>query len=235
MTNYSTDISPRKAALVAGVAYLIVFFLTPHAWISKLIVSGDAVTTFQNITSNELLFRAGTACWFIVLVADAVVAWALYCFFLPVSKSLSLLAAWFRLLFVAVMGLTALNLLNVLQLIEGADYFAAYDIGQLHAQLMLFLNAYDYGSNIAFVFFGFHIGVLSYLVLKSDFVPRVLAALLLVAFAGYQIDSFSSFLSASYVKSPLGFILTVAIPAVIAEFSLTVWLLFKGGKAQRTQ
>ena len=92
------NISPRKAALVAGGAYLIVFVCTPYAWISKLIVPGDAATTFQNITSHELLIRIGIVCWLIVLVADTVIAWALYRFLRPVSKSLSLLAAWFRLL-----------------------------------------------------------------------------------------------------------------------------------------
>ncbi|MFB3088528.1 MAG: DUF4386 family protein, partial [Acidiferrobacterales bacterium] len=42
--------------------------------------------TFTNAVANELLFSIGMAGWVIVLVADLVVAWALYVFLKPVSK-----------------------------------------------------------------------------------------------------------------------------------------------------
>ena len=100
----------------------------------------------------------GIASWIIALVADAVVAWALYVLLVPASKGLSLLAAWFRLVFVAVFAINMLNRLNALQLIDGDS-----------SQMMLFLSAHDSGVNIAFVFFGVHIALLGYLVFKSDY------------------------------------------------------------------
>ena len=235
MTNRMADISSRKAALVAGFGYLIVFILTPYTWVESLIVSGDAATTASNIMASESLFRMSIACWLIVLASDAVVAWALYYFLKPVNRSLSLLAACFRLLFVAIFGINMLNWLNALQLIVGAGDFAAIETDQLQAQAMLFFGAYEYGANIAFVFFGIHIAVLGYLVLKSDFMPRILGVLLIVASVGYLIDSFASFLSSNYANNEVAFWLIVAVPAVIAEFSLTLWLLLKGRKVQRTQ
>ncbi|MCH8105108.1 MAG: DUF4386 domain-containing protein [Proteobacteria bacterium] len=229
-----TDLSPRKAALVAGFGYLVVFILTPYSWVESLIVFGDAATTASNIMASEFLFRMSIACWLIVLASDVVVAWALYYFFKPVNSSLALVSAWFRLLFVAIFGINMLNWVNALQLIVGAGDFAAIETDQLQAQAMLFFGAYEYGANIAFVFFGVHIAILGYLVLKAGFMPRIFGILLIVASVGYFIDSFASFLFPAYAKNEVAFWLIVAVPAILAELSLTLWLLFKGGKVQRT-
>lgn len=230
MTNHATEISQRKAAIISGFAYLIIFFVTPHAWVDRLIVAGDAATTFANLSASESLFRVGIACWLVVLVADTVVAWALYYFFKPLNRGLSLLASWFRLLFVAVFGINMLNWLNILYLLAASDYLTAFDTSQLEAQVMMYYEAYNYGANISFIFFGVHIGIIGYLVLKSDYIPQVLGVLLIIAFVGYLIDSFASFLSSGYANNEAAFWIVVALPAFISEFSLAIWLLLKGGK-----
>ncbi len=89
------DVSLRQAAVFAGLGYLIVFiFGFANIRREKLTVRGDAATTASNIVASESRFRAGTASWIVVLVADVVVAWALYIFLKPVSEGLSLLTAW---------------------------------------------------------------------------------------------------------------------------------------------
>lgn len=228
MKNRVSEMPPLTYARVAGFAYLIVFILTPAIWVESLIVPGDAVTTASNIMASESLFRMGIASWLIVLASDAVVAWALYHLLKPMNRSLSQLAAWFRLLFVAIFGINLLNWLNALQLIGGADGFTVFETGQLQSQVMLYFDAYDYGTNIAFVFFGLHIAVLGYLVFKSEFIPRILGVLLMVASVGYLIDSFASILSSNYANSETSFLLMVAVPAIIAELALALWLLIKG-------
>ncbi len=125
-------------------------------------------------------------------------------------------------MFVAVFAINMLNRLNALQLINGD-----------HSQMMRYLSAHDSGVNIAFVFFGIHIAVLGYLVLKSDYLPRVLGVLLMVASVGYFIDSFASILSPAYASNETMFIIFIAVPAVISELSLTLWLLFKGVNVER--
>ena len=113
MTNRTADISLRQAARVAGFVYLIFIFIlggfTNFIARRNLIVPGDAATTASNIMASESIFRMGLAGGVILLVADAVIAWALYIFLKPVNKSLSLLAAWFRLVFVAIFGSAFLN------------------------------------------------------------------------------------------------------------------------------
>ena len=224
MTNRTAETSPLMFARVAAYGYLIVFVLGFFGvYVESFIVPGDAATTTSNIMASELLFRMGIVTWLIVLAADAVVAWALYYLLEPANGSLSLLAAWFRLVFVAIFGINMLNRLIALQLLGGAD----------DSQMMLFLSAHDYGVNIAFVFFGIHIAVLGYVVFKSGYLPRILGILLIVASVGYLIDSFASILSSDYANNETLFIIFIAVPAVVSEFSLTLWLLIKGVNVER--
>ena len=78
------------------------------------------------------------------------------------------------------------------------------------------------------MFFGLHILGLGYLILSSQYVPTVVGILLLIASVGYLIDSFASVLSSSYENNE-AHKLVFAVPAIISELSLTVWLLIWGG------
>jgi len=232
MTNRTADISLRKAARIAGFGYVGVFIFAIYAGFVST-GPGDSATTASNKMANEVLFRSGIASWLIVLVADVVVAWALYVLLVPVNKSLSLLAAWLRLIFTAIAGIALLNLLIALQLSKGADYLTVFTSDQLQAQVTLFLNAYWDLTLIAWVFFGLHIFLLGYLTLKSSYIPRILGVLLIVASIGYLINSFANFLLPNIANSA-GILLTVTItPAIIAELALTLWLVIRGGKIEQ--
>ena len=230
MTSAIADISLRGAALIAGLGYLVIFlFGLGNVRREKLIVRGDGAATASKIVAFESQFRAFIATWMVVLVADVVVAWALYVFLKPVSDSLSLLTAWVRLMFVAVAAIAVVNLLSMLDLVRGADDSEAFQPGQRNAQAMQFIRSFDYGFNVGFVFFGLHILGLGYLIVRSDYIPRVLGVLLIITSVGYFIDSFASFLSSDYANNEALFVVFVAVPAIVSEFSLTVWLLIWGG------
>ncbi len=237
MTSRSIDLSPRAAALIAGFAYLgiLVFDTVALALVDGLIVRGDAATTASNIMASGSLFRLGIASWVVVLALDAVVAWALYIFLEPVGRHLALLSAWFRLMFVAVAGCALLGLLSASQLLSAAGGSTAFAQDQLDVLATQSLRLYEFGFNVAFVFFGLHILCVGYLILRTDYVPRVLGALLVVASAGYFIDSFASVVSSSYADNQALFIVFVAVPALVAEYSLALWLLIKGGKGERRE
>ncbi len=227
MTNGIADMSLRKAARIAGLGYLAIFifgFYTDFAGV----VSGDATASANNILANEVLFRSGIASWLIVFIADVVVAWALYVLLIPVNKSLSLLAAWLRLIYTAMAGMFLLNLLIALQLSKGADYLTVFTADQMQAQVKLFLNTWWDGTTlISWVFFGLHLFVLGYLILKSSYIPKVLGVLLIVASIGYLINSFAGVLLPNI---PAESRMLLIVPAIIAELALTLWLLLRGGK-----
>ncbi len=156
MTNRNADISLRQAAIVAGLGLLLMFL--PAVFMNffvlgSLIVPGDAAETANNIMANELQFRIGICSFIIVIILDVLVAWAFYVFLKPVNKSLSLLAAWFRLLYTVVFGLALLYLVTVLRLLSDADYLTVFGTDQLHAQVMLSLNAFSDGWAIGYVCF----------------------------------------------------------------------------------
>jgi len=235
MTNGTVDISPRTAARIAGVGYLVIIIAGLFAEFfvrSELIVRGNAAATAGNIIASEGLFRVGIAADTVMLVFDILVALALYVLLRPVNKDIALLAAFFRLVHAAVSGVNLLNMLFVLPLLGQTGYPVAFDPSQLHALALLFLNAHNYGYLIGLVFFGIHCLILGYLILKAGFIPKILGILMILASAGYLIDSFANFLLINYADYAAVFLAIVAVPAITAELSFCLWLLFQGGKVR---
>jgi hypothetical protein len=181
--------SIKKTARFAGLVYLliaIIAILANFFVLESLIVQGDAATTANNIMANELLFRSGIACFMVLVILDVLMAWALYILLKPVNKSFAILAAWFRLVFAAILGVALHNLLSVLQLLSGTDYLTVFETEQLQAQAMLFLNAFNNTWLIGLTVFGLHLFVLGYLVFKSGYIPRIIGILLVVSSLGYN-------------------------------------------------
>jgi Domain of unknown function (DUF4386) len=223
-------ISPRSAAVVAGLGLLLMAMLAPFAnfyALGNLVVANDATVTANNILSSLGLFRTSIIVFLVVAVLDVIVAWALHILLEPVNKSLSLLAAWFRLVYAAVFAIALLPLLNIVQLLGGAAYLKAFEANQLHAQVMISLGAFHSGWDFGLVLFGFHLLVLGYLVFKSGDLPKWLGILVGIAGLGYLIDSFGKFLIPNYNIS-------IAMFTFIGEFLLIFWLLWWGLKRQTT-
>jgi hypothetical protein len=232
-TAKTVHISLRNAAMVAGFGYLIIFITGIFAnffVLERLLVPGDATTTASNIIANELLYRMGILCFIVMVLFDVALAWALYILLKPVNKSLSLLSAWLRLVNATIFGIALYNLISVLHLLSGVDYLAVFETDQLQAQVMLFLNAFNYTWLIGLVFFGIHLFVLGYLIFKSEYIPRILGIFLVVASFGYLIDSIAHLLLPNYTDYEAIFSIVVIVPGVIGELSFTLWLLIKGVK-----
>ena len=213
------DVSPRTAAIMAGLGLLAMAILAPIAnfgVLENLVVVDNAKTTVENIRASMGLFRLGIALLLLVAVLDVLVAWALYVLLEPVSKSLAVLAAWFRVAYSAVFALALAPLLGVVQIIEGG-----LETSQLQTQVMLSLEGFHNGWDIGLVLFGFHLLVLGYIAVKTGFIPQWLGVLLLIAGLGYLVDSFGRFLSPGYTVSVSAF-------TFVGEVVLIFWLLWKG-------
>jgi hypothetical protein len=228
MTTKEKTNSIKKTARVLGFLMLFHFVVAPFSIMyvpSTLIVPGDAATTAINIMASESLFRIGIVGQSTLFLTEIVMVVLLYVLLKPVSKTLSLVAAFSRLAMAVIMGINLLNHFTALLLLSGADYLTVFEPDQLHALVLLFLNAYNYVVLIGQLFFGLHLFVLSYLVYKSGYIPRILGVLLVFASLGYLTESFGNFLFPKYAEI---FVWVVTVPAVIAELSLTFWLLIKG-------
>ena len=224
------DISPRLAGRIAGWGILAMVLIAPFAQFyvrQRLVVPGDAGATATNITANETLFRLGIVAFLVVIILDVVVAWALYVLLAPVSRSVSVLMAWARLVFAVIFAVAVIDLLNAVNLVTAATSPAAFEPAQLNAQMMASLDAFSTGWAIALVFFGIHLSLIGCLALKSGYIPKLVGILLVIAGVGYAADSFILFLSPDYVA-------TAALFTFVGELVLALWLVIRARKVPNT-
>jgi hypothetical protein len=220
--------SLKRTARIAGALILL---LSPFAIFSMqyvpstLIVPGDAAATAGNIMAAEGLFRAGIAGAAVVFLIEIALVVMLYVLLKPVSKTLSLLAAFARLAMTIVQGVNLLNHFSALLLLSGAGYLTAFEPDQLQALVLLFLDAHAYLAHVWGLFFSLHLFFLGYLVYRSGYIPRILGVLLVIASFCYLIQSFGNFLYPAYEE-----IFAVVGWASIVELALPLWLVIRGVK-----
>jgi hypothetical protein len=232
MESTISRITERRAALLAGSGYLVLFFLAIFAnfFVRSGLVDPDSVSvTYANITDSEGLFRAGMVAFLAVFVIDVGIAWALYLLFRRQRPEVSLLTAWLRLVYTVMLGVALVFLFLVVDFVSGQSSLEAFDLPQREAQVGLLLDAFNYAWLIGLVAFGVHVILLGYLTASTRAAPRALSVLLVVAGSAYIVDTLANALLPSYDDYASLFLAIVAIPAVIAELWFTFWLLFKGG------
>lgn len=238
MTDRITEVSLRTAAIVAGIAILIMAVaaaIATELTIQSLVLPGDAAATTGNIQASQGLFRVGVFSWLIIFICDVLAAWGLYVFLKPVNRSLSLLTAWFRLGYVVMLGAALLNYIVVMLLVRGDAYLAAIGSDQLQAQVLLFLNGFHETWSLGLVVFGLHILLLGYLAFTSGYIPKIFGVLLFIAFVGYFFSNAANLLFPSYGNYKTTVDLVFILPMVVGEPGLAVWLLWKGVNISESQ
>jgi hypothetical protein len=215
----------RQAALVAGFAYL--FNPVSYAEFSiypKLVISDNIEQTAQNIVAHGGLFVAAIFCYLTSFIGDVVIAWALYILLAPVNRSLSLLTAWFQLVYAAIAAIGVVNLAAVYHLLNTPEYLTAFGPGPLHAQVLLLLHSFRYDWNLGLVLFGIHLVLLGYLIYRSGYIPKILGILLVINGLGWMINSLGPYL---YPNADFFGYLFITF---FAELLFMLWLLIRGWK-----
>jgi hypothetical protein len=194
---------------------------------NRLVVRGDATRTAGNIMASEQLFRLSIAGDLVTYILVMVLTWALYVLLCPVNRNLALLGAFFRLSELAVLCVATVNSLVVLRLLSGADYLKTLDVSQLHSLVMLAYTAQGLGMSVGFILLGLGSAVFAYLLLKSYYVPRALAALGIFSSSLLAIGTL-----AIIVFPALGAVgMAYMMPMGFYEVGLGLWLLVRGIKA----
>ncbi|UCE15361.1 MAG: DUF4386 domain-containing protein [Candidatus Bathyarchaeota archaeon] len=178
MTASIADISPRQASIIAGLVYLIciVFGAFSNVYVRpSLIVYGDAATTVNSIMANESLFRLGFMSDLIFLTFWLLLPLALYKLLKPVNNFIALLMVLFGLVMVPIMFINNVNQFAALLLLSGADYLTVFEAGQLHAQVMFFLDLHHHGWLMAQIFWGLWLFPFGYLVFKSGLLKHIIS------------------------------------------------------------
>ncbi len=215
-------------ARTAGVLYAIIVVCGIFAEVgvrSQLIEPGDPASTARNILDSPGLFRAGVAADIVMFVCDVALAIVLYQLLRPINRTLSMLAAAFRMTQTAVIGLNLLNMFQALRILDDADYTQSFGADQRESLALLYLDAHKYGYILGLVFFGVSTLVIGYLAWTSHVMPRPLAVLLGLAGTGYIVDCATFFLIPGYDGGASAIVLA---PALVAEIWFASWLLVKG-------
>src|SRR5689334_17405750 len=197
MANTTNTTSLRMAALTAGIGLLIMVIVAPFAELyvyPKLVVPNDAIITTKNIIANRTIFVAAIFGYLLTFICDIIVAWALYILLQPVHVHLSLLTAWFRLIYTVIALSALLHLITVFRLSDTTYYIPFLHTDQLYAEVMLSLKAFKGDWYFGIIFFAIHLLLLGYLVLRSGYIPKVFGLLLIITGLGYLLTSLRPFL-----------------------------------------
>ena len=142
--------STKQTARIAGVLYLVNgvtgFFGIIYVP-SRLIVSGNAAATAQNILASERLFRLGIVSELICAVEFIFLLWVLYRLLGGVNKTHASLMVILGLAFVPIMCVNVLNEIAALTLLRGADFLSVLGQPQREAQRREFDSLYAPASN----------------------------------------------------------------------------------------
>jgi len=230
MTDTATQAAQARAARLAGAMFLFVNAtgIFAEVFVRGSLLSGDATQVAQNIIDSERLYRLSIASDLIMLTGGIVLIWALYLLLRPVSRELALLAVFLRIVETAVsVGATVASLIAV-RLLGSADYLSVFEAGEVHALSRLARIAFGFGQDVGFIFLGLGSAVFAYLLLRSRYIPRVLAGL----------GIFASLLLATYnlviivVPAATTLMYVSLVPMGIYEIATGLWLLTKGVKVQ---
>lgn len=205
----SKAINPRLLAIIAGVSYLIIFFAAIFA--NFLVLDAIKEDPLVIIQENQLLVRLGIISFLITVVFDIIVAWALYELYR--ENILSSLSTFFRMMHAAIMGVGIFALVNSVASTTSQEILAQLDIFNTIWLIGLF-------------FFGIHLILLGRIIRK----PRLIIFFLTIAGAMYMIDTGAHFMLLNYDDYSSVFLMMVAIPSIIGEMALAIWLLISGGK-----
>lgn len=224
--------STQQQARFAGLLYFILALIAPFGLLyvpGKLIVSGNATATADNLRASEWLLRLGMASELIHQAIAIFLVLALYRLFQPVDEMLAkqvvILGA---LVSVPIMFVNVLNDVAALFLVSGADWLSVFEKPELDALAYLFLRLHARGITVASIFWGLWLFPFGLLVIRSGFIPRVLGVLLMVAGTAYLASAFATLVLPQY--APV--VGKIALPLEVGELPIIFWLLIWGAKTR---
>lgn len=202
----------RKLAVIAGLSYLVIFFAAIFA--NFFALEAIIKSPLETIQQNGLMVRLGIMAFLVTTVFDVIIAWALY--ELYKEHKLSLLSTYFRMAHAIIMGAAVFAL--PLTITMSSDQAILHQVDVFNTLWL-----------IGLFFFGFHLILLGN-ILKN---PKWMTGILMLAGVMYIFDTTAHFMLANYQDNADIFLALVAIPSILGEMSLTIWLLAKGGKQNK--
>lgn len=222
--------SARRLGTIAGILVVISIFAGGFAEVyvpGKLLVPTDPIASSRNVAESAALFRWSFAVYLVEAICDITLALILYELLKPVSRVLSLLAAFFGLVSTSTFATSELfYFLASVPILDG-DIQAHLGPEQRNLFTYVALTLYGYGGSLFMVFYGIATLLRGWLIYRSAYLPAWLGVLLSVAGVGFILKNFILVLAPSYDS---GYLLA---PMFLAMIALASWLLIRGVDAAR--
>lgn len=190
---------------IAGLSYIGIFFL---AIFGNFFVLESLKEDPLSVSSSLVGF--GAMAFLVAAVLDAVVAWTLKDLYK--KHSLTTISTYLRLAHAIIMATAVYSLVQI----RGLG-----DASVIENQIAIF----DTMWLIGLFFFGAHVVLLSKILKKTA--PTWIVFALFVAGVMYMIDTTAQFTFDNYDSYADTFLMLVAIPSILGEMALSVWLLLK--------
>lgn len=223
----TTTSEHQKAARIAGftLIFSIAVVVISNYSVNFRYIVKDVAETAQNLISHETSFRFNIFCNLIYLATLTLISTSLYFILKPVSRNLALAAGFFRLIYAIMWGIIALNTFNAIHVLGNSSYLSAFNHDQLHTLMMLNLNSSWNAYYVVLPFWGLASLVCSYLLIKSNYIPKSLAVFGLLSSAWCVFCAFTYLIFPGYGK--IVHIGLFDVPMTVFEIALGFWLLFK--------
>ena len=219
----------KQKARMIGLVYLL-FFITSilsQVCLQGLVVKNDSAATANAIVTHEQLFHLGVATGLIETGLYIALTALFYMLFKPVSRSVSLVAAFFGLVGCAIQASGSVFQYFAVANLGNGGAVSVFSSDELsgRAVAMLFLKLNDQAGSVALVFFGVYCLLIGCLILRSIFLPRFLGVLMVLAGLGWLI----------FLYPPLAgrLFAFIAIIGITAEALLMLWMLVIGVNTDR--
>lgn len=214
----------RWVAILSGASLLI---MAVSAFFAINLPTADAGLSSSDLSTQ---IRGNLFAWLIILITDLVVSWGLYVYFEETNRPLSLLTAWFRLLYTAILGMAIAELLRGFLpiLTEFPSNLVAEPL-ELGTMIRIATDGFNEIWSFGLIVFGGHLLLLGWLVLQAH-LPRLLGWLILLAGVGYLIVHTGHLVSADFAPHKAIIEMIFMLPMIAGEIGLAIWLLIKGGK-----
>lgn len=222
------NFSTKTLARVTGVVYLLMLVLGVVAQAAignRLIAYDDASRTAANYAAHPGLYQLSFSLFLVEMALNIAQTALFYELLRPVNRALAVVATSLGLAGCVVKTVARLFYLAPLLVLGGDSYLNVFSAAQLRSLSLLLIHVNDHGAAIAMAFFGFYGVLKGWLIFRSEFWPRWLGVVSMIASAGWL-----TFVSATlgYRMFPVTGVLGLGGALVVAGY-----LLFAGVDEER--
>jgi hypothetical protein len=227
MTSFGVITSQRRAARIAGLAYVFGILYVPVYLLTSAgpTVAGDPAATFANVQANPVLFRVGIASTLVMFVSVFVLIAALYAIVEPVNRNLAMLGLVLRLP-EAMFGLVSLVFtLIISQLATGDAPVAGSGPQQVEALVQLTMQGGSAAGTVNLVFMALGSLPFLYLFWIARYTPRPLVGFGMLAYVLALVSGFTSILAPG--SAVAGMQMVMVGPVMLFELVFGLWLAIR--------